>query len=173
MVAYPMIEPSFFKSIALPPKIPHRQRSITTDDADSKAVVCAPPEVSNRLGPMTTGDAAPGIPSRRGSMVHSGNTLLVVSPPRYPNRRGSVATGSISMNQEETFHPPIRVIFVPVDSTPRRSPTKESSFSNNDSTMGHLKPEVGFLKSIARPPKLPGRQRSIEVTPTDPGAMAA
>ena len=134
-------EPCSLSSIQCLPKMPHRQRSVTTEDC--KAAF------------------APTIPARRGSIFME-MPLVVVAPPRYPTRRASIIYNVHSAKtegEEATFDPPIEFIYVPTTLDNKDIldclPTAKKS-------TGIISPSKGFFKSLTRPPKLPCRQRTFE-----------
>ena len=146
MMPKSMSDTCVVSSIQCLPKMPHCQRSVTTEDCRAAA--------------------APTLPSRRGSLFME-LPRMDVSPPRYPTRRASIVKNAVSSagvdkeKEEDKFDPPIQIIYVPTAlGSKYLMDHHQLPIAKKNTTM--LSPSQGFFKSLARPPKLPCRQRTFD-----------
>lgn len=148
----PELELSFPKNcIVRPPKLPHRQRSVDAPEQDLLAI--GTPRASNRSGPRTRG-------------VRS-----VAKAPMCPEFHDDPNNEGDDHEEEDqgVEHLP-RFILVPTSpcSAPVIRP-HTSSYNGLDLLPRKNVSDHGLraFKSIPRPPKLPCRQRTLEVDQDD------
>ncbi|CAB9506754.1 expressed unknown protein [Seminavis robusta] len=159
-------------TIALPPRLPHRQRSVTTDEQTAEVEVFYPTTMVKKNGTSSrnpsSASSSPRQPLRRGSMAGRSDSV----PPRIPARRGSTAMNSFADDTEEENPFPLGAIHLPssaaVPPTLARACTLPFSAQYiRREDLQRTPSDVDFkrLRSLVRPPILPSRQVSVDASP--------